>query len=108
MRGSTNAKTTATKATAIAIPIKRRLVRLDRAAAVALSCAIDGKLSRSDRCSARTGVERGDCLCHPPQHPISSEGATMTGKRRVSASPATAIALLALFFALGGSALAVG
>jgi hypothetical protein len=32
----------------------------------------------------------------------------MIGARRVSVSPATAIALLALFFALGGSALAVG
>ena len=32
----------------------------------------------------------------------------MIGQRRLSVSPATAIALLALFFALGGSALAVG
>jgi hypothetical protein len=32
----------------------------------------------------------------------------MSKKRRLSVSPATAIALLALFFALGGSALAVG
>jgi hypothetical protein len=44
----------------------------------------------------------------PPRVSNDAQRRIMSRKRRISPTPATAIALLALFFALGGSAFAVG
>jgi hypothetical protein len=46
--------------------------------------------------------------CHRSTTPTFPEGATMPRTRHLPISPATVIALIALFFALGGSAFAVG